>query len=77
MSVGGIGDIGWAVREMNFGMKVTRRGWNGKGMYIHLQSPDEHSKMTRPYVYMSCADKALVPWVCSQSDLLATDWEHA
>jgi Protein of unknown function (DUF2829) len=30
-----------------------------------------------PYVMMSTADGSFVPWLCSQTDLLATDWEHA
>jgi hypothetical protein len=29
----------------------------------------------RPHVDMKTADGQIVPWVCSQSDLLATDWE--
>jgi hypothetical protein len=44
-------------------------------MWLELQTPDEHSKMTLPYVYMSTAQGDLVPWLCSQTDLLATDWE--
>lgn len=31
----------------------------------------------RPYVTMKCADGTIVPWTCSQSDLLETDWEIA
>jgi hypothetical protein len=31
----------------------------------------------RSYVTMKCADGTIVPWVCSQSDLLAGDWEPA
>lgn len=54
--------------------RVSRLGWNGKGMFLSLQTPDEHSKMKRPYIYMSPVDGALVPWVASQSDLLAEDW---
>lgn len=68
-------DIGQAVNRLRSGDKVARAGWNGKGMYVELQVPDEHSKMTLPYVYMSTAQGDLVPWNCSQSDLLATDWE--
>jgi hypothetical protein len=68
-------DIGQAVRRLLSGDKVARSGWNGKGMYIELQEPDEDSKMTVPYVYMKTADDNLVPWLCSQTDLLATDWE--
>lgn len=29
------------------------------------------------FVAMRAADGALVPWLCSQTDLLATDWELA
>ena len=66
--------IGWAVKEMQQGAKVTRPGWNGKGMYLMLQVPDANSKMTLPYVYMYTATGSLVPWLCSQTDLLARDW---
>lgn len=30
-----------------------------------------------PYVMMRTADGAFVPWLCSQTDLLAEDWEDA
>jgi hypothetical protein len=69
--------IGWAVKQLQDGDRVRRSGWNGKGMWLELQTPDEDSKMTLPYVYMSTAQGDLVPWLCSQSDLLATDWEEA
>ena len=68
-------DIGWAVAVMREGNRVRRSGWNGKGMWLAIQFPDEHSKMSAPYVYMKTADNKLVPWLCSQTDLLATDWE--
>lgn len=66
--------IGWAVKQLLDGGKVQRAGWNGKDMYLELQRPDAHSKMTLPYVYMRTAQGDLVPWLCSQTDLLATDW---
>lgn len=69
--------IGWAVKELHNGGHVRREGWNGKGMWLELQTPDEHSKMTRPYMVMSTAQRDLVPWCPDQSDLLATDWESA
>jgi Protein of unknown function (DUF2829) len=69
--------IGWAVKQMHNGAKVRRAGWNGKGMWLKIQYPDHHSKMSLPYVYMSTADGKLVPWLCSQTDLLASDWEIA
>lgn len=67
--------IGRAVKEMWNGNPVSRLGWNGENVYILIQIPDEKSKMTRPYVFMKTVDNMLVPWVCSQSDLLAEDWE--
>lgn len=71
-----IGCTGWAIDRMKQGAKVARKGWNGKDMYLELQVPNEDSKMTQPYVYMKTADDNLVPWLCSQSDLLANDWEE-
>jgi hypothetical protein len=65
------------VKQLHHGSRVRRAGWNGKGMWLELQMPDEHSKMTLPYVFMSTAQGDLVPWLCSQTDLLATDWEIA
>jgi len=68
-------DFGTALSFLKEGDSITREGWNGKGMWLRLQEPDAHSKMGRPYVYMSTVDGALVPWVASQTDLLAEDWE--
>ena len=67
-------DIGWAVEQMRLGHQVTREGWNGKNQCIELQVPDEHSKMTLPYVFIRTVQGDLVPWLCSQTDLLSTDW---
>lgn len=66
--------IGEAVKNLRDGKRVSRAGWNGKGMYLELQVPDANSKMSLPYVYMKTADNHLVPWLCSQTDLLASDW---
>lgn len=70
-------DIGWAVKQLWDGGRVCRAGWNGRGMWLELQRPDTHSKMTLPYVYMRTVQGDLVPWLCSQTDLLAIDWEMA
>jgi len=69
------GSIGWAVAHLTQGHKVARKGWNGRGMHLELQVPDENSKMTLPYVFMFTAQGDRVPWLCSQTDLLALDWE--
>ena len=56
------------------GKRAQRIGWNGKGMWLEMQRPDEHSKMTLPYIYMKTADDQMVPWLASQTDLLSNDW---
>lgn len=70
-----IRDIGWAVDRLKNGKKICRFGWNGKNMWVKLQVPDTNSKMTLPYVYMKTVQGDLIPWLCSQADLLATDYE--
>jgi len=54
--------------------RVARFGWNGRDMWIALQPPAAHSMMTAPYLYMRTAAGELVPWIASQSDMLASDW---
>ena len=66
--------IGRAVKELHNGERVCRIGWNGKGQWLKLQVPDEHSKMTRPYVFIHTTQGDLVPWQASQGDLLMLDW---
>ena len=67
-------DFGWALNQLLAKQRVCRHGWNGKGMYLELQVPDAHSKMTLPYIFMKTADNHKVPWLASQTDLLASDW---
>jgi hypothetical protein len=68
-------DFGGALANLKLDRRVARSGWNGKGMWIKLQVPDAHSKMTLPYIFMFTAQGDLVPWLASQTDLLANDWE--
>jgi hypothetical protein len=67
-------DFGKALEYLKNGKKVYRYGWNGKGMWLELQLPDENSKMSLPYIYMKTVDNKLVPWLASQTDMLAEDW---
>jgi hypothetical protein len=65
-----------ALSYIKQGAKMCRSGWNGKGQWVALQSPDLSSKMTLPYLYISTVDGHFVPWLVSQTDLLAMDWEE-
>jgi hypothetical protein len=67
-------NFGQAVELLKHGQAVFRSGWNGKGMWLLLQRPDSGSKMTLPYIYMKTAQGDLVPWLASQTDILAEDW---
>ena len=67
-------NFGEALVELKAGNKVTRNGWNGAGQRLELQTPDENSKMTLPYIFITTVDGDLVPWLASQTDLLADDW---
>jgi hypothetical protein len=71
---GGIMNFGQAIEVLKSGGRVSRTGWNGKNMWLMLQRPDEHSKMSLPYIYMYTVDQKLVPWLASQTDVLAEDW---
>ena len=72
--------FGDALMLLENGQKVARLGWNGVGLWLELQVPDAHSKMTLPYIYINYPDNAKttpgarVPWLASQTDMLAKDW---
>jgi len=72
--------FGEAIEALKVGDRVSRVGWSfGKGsggekMWLRLQKPDESSDMTLPYIFMSTVSDDLVPWLASQTDMLAEDW---
>ena len=79
-------NFGQALEHLKQGGAVARTGWNGKGMWLELQVPDANSKMTLPYIYPNYPGapgspsapanhiNARVPWLASQTDVLAEDW---
>lgn len=79
-------NFGQAIEALKEGKRVARQGWNGKGLSVKLQVPDENSKMTLPYIYMEYPStpasesaptnhiNARVPWLASQTDILTEDW---
>ena len=65
-----------ALTEIKRGKLLARRGWNGKNQWVALHNPYEgDSKMTLPYLYINTVESNFVPWLASQTDLLAEDWE--
>lgn len=76
--------IGWAVKEMQNGSRVRRAGWNGKNMFLFYVTGGEMehpavpaATAALPYAAMRTAQGDAVPWLCSQTDLFALDWELA
>ena len=70
-----------ALHFLKQGKKVSRTGWNGAGLWLEMQVPDTHSKMTLPYIFISypldakTTPGAKCPWLASQTDLMANDWQ--
>jgi hypothetical protein len=69
-----IGSFSSALEAIKLGKKVSRKGWNGKGMYIYLwECLDTHYEAN---IVMFTADKKHQPgWLASQADMLAMDWD--
>ena len=82
-------NFGDAIQALKEGKKVCREGWNGKGMFLFLV-PGSNFKVNRPpllgiytegteinycpHIDMKTADDKFVPWLASQTDVLAEDW---
>lgn len=82
-------NFGSALQALKNGQKVAREGWNGKGMFLFLVPgsvfkvnrapllgiyPESTEINYRPHIDMKTVDGEIVPWVASQTDVLAEDW---
>ena len=83
-------DFGYAVKMMKDGKRVSRIGWNGKGMFLFLVKGESVTRAIEDCygnpstkgthkvldaIYMHTAQGDLVPWLASQTDVLAEDWQ--
>ena len=81
-------DFGKALEALKAGKQVHRTGWNGKGMFLYYVPANNYPAVTevakntfgesvpyREYIAMKTVNNKVVPWVASQSCLLAEDWE--
>ena len=83
-------NFGNAIEALKEGKRVARAGWNGKGMFLFLvpginfivnREPllsimGEGAQITyRPHIDMKDAEGKVVPWLASQTDMLAEDWQ--
>lgn len=80
-------DFGWALNQLRLGFRVCRTGWNGKGMWLYLVPANSYPAQTKAardefgemvpygaYIAMKTAQGNVVPWLASQTDVLAEDW---
>ena len=64
--------FGLAIEAMRKGMKVRLPYWSDD-VYLSIQFPDEQSKMTAPYIYVT-SRFGMVPWVATQIEILSEKW---
>lgn len=86
--------FGDAVEALKSGRAVSRKGWNGKGMYLYMVAAGRYEPVSMaahviaseqedgkvpylPYIAMKTVTDDVVPWLASQTDVLAEDWELA
>ena len=81
-------NFGLAIEAAKMGKKIARAGWNGKGMFLyHIPaaayppSTDVAKAAFRgnnvpygAYIAIKTAQGNVVPWLASQTDMLADDW---
>lgn len=71
--------FGLAIEALKKGERVARAGWNGKGMWLYrVNGNSNFSAVTYehlPFIAMKTADNKVVPWLASQTDMLADDWQ--
>lgn len=79
--------FGQALEAVKHGLRVARKGWNGKGMYVFLAKDPEfrtdadisefekHGVEVSDLLVLRTAQGTLQPgWLATQSDMLAEDW---
>ncbi len=80
-------EIGEALVFLRAGHALSRHGWNGKDMFIYHVPADAYQAKTDvakkyfgekvpygEYLAMKTAQNNVVPWLASQTDILADDW---
>lgn len=79
-------DFGMALNAIKAGKYVSRAGWNGPGQYIfgigmpgsgdywtYTNGKNDNCKLV-PFLAIRTVQNSTVPWLASQTDMLATDW---
>jgi hypothetical protein len=75
--------FGLAIEAIKKGLHVQRKGWSGKNMWLVLVKSSNYtvdyvrsgSCEICPWIGVKTADDKFIPWLASQSDMLAEDWQ--
>jgi hypothetical protein len=82
-------NFGQALEELKIGKKISRLGWNGKGMFLYYVPAEDYPPTTQigkqlmnhkglveygAYIAIKNAQGYVIPWLPSQTDLLSSDW---
>ncbi|MDU3600323.1 MAG: DUF2829 domain-containing protein [Clostridium perfringens] len=82
-------DFGEAIKYVKRGLKVARKGWNGKKQYIELATNISYKNANEKIInteHEAVGNKAIafigtsgvqIGWLASQADMLAEDWSFA
>ena len=84
-------NFGDVIAGLKSGRRFAREGWNGKGMFVFLVPGSTFRVNREPllsilgegaevqyhaHIDMRTAQGYVVPWLASQADMLAEDWQE-
>jgi hypothetical protein len=65
-----------AIELLKKGKKLTRINWNGANQYVFLQKEQDYKEtVLSSHLVIKTVSNTFVPWLASQTDLLAHDWQ--
>ena len=82
-------NFGDALGHLRAGQKVFRKGWNGANQFLYLVEGSTFTVDRKPllgiyprgteinylaHIDIKTVDGSCVPWLASQTDILAQDW---
>lgn len=81
-------NFGQALEHLKQGAKVTRKGWNGKNLFVYYVPTNTYKTVTgvaskyfgeevtiNAYFSIKTSEHSVSTWVPSVNDCLAEDWE--
>jgi hypothetical protein len=67
--------FGQAIEYMKDGEGIRLPKWE-PDVFISIQKPDENSKMTAPYFYVT-SRFGMVPWIPTMIEMFSEEWQLA